>query len=118
MHHVFKQWKGRPGLCEVNDRLSLCRLSGRIRLAASGHLERRGHIAHIKGGGGGGVQVTTFDHRPARKEPCGAGPGEGEGEGPGRTETGRDESEGKQEMMVDGRAGGGGGSGGAESVTF
>lgn len=34
----------------VNDWLSLRWLLERIRLAALGHLEHRGHIVHIKGG--------------------------------------------------------------------
>lgn len=53
IHHVFKQRRGRG--TGVNDWPSLCglsQLSVRIRLAAWGHLERRGHIAHIKGGPG------------------------------------------------------------------
>lgn len=75
-------------MCGVNDRLSLCRLSGRIRLAALGHLERRGHIAHIKGG---------RESRSPRLTTKGA-----EGwteEGRGWTETLKDESEGKQEVI-------------------
>lgn len=79
-------------MCGVNDRLSLCRLSGRIRLAASGHLERRGHIAHIKGG------------RESRSPRLTAGQwGKSGGlarEGQAWTETLEDESEGKQEMIA------------------
>lgn len=50
IHHVFKQWRGGPGCAGLMTGFRSCRLSGRIRLAALGHLERRGHIAHIKGG--------------------------------------------------------------------
>lgn len=71
--------EGRPGLCGVNDRLSLCRLSGRIRLAAWGHLERRGHIVHIKGGGESRSPCLTTGQR-----------GESGGLGRGGTRTDRD----------------------------
>lgn len=52
IHHVFKQWRGGRGCVGLMTvpLCGLCRLSERIRLAVVGHLERRGHIAHIKGG--------------------------------------------------------------------
>lgn len=52
IHHVFKQRRGGPGCTGLmtGPLCGLCRLSERIRLAVKGHLEHRGHIAHIKGG--------------------------------------------------------------------
>jgi len=53
IHHVFKQWRGGSGCAGLmtGPLCGLCRLSERIRLAVLGHLEHRGHITHIKGGG-------------------------------------------------------------------